>query len=191
MLSPGNAMIFSRRILDFDSKRRPSGLGDTATRMTHDEWTYFIGTAIGWTHFSPNVFVYYRQHGTSVFGASGRSSLRERIAPGNYEFLAERANERKLFFKELEASASAAFERECYRRAAEHYGALFRRLEARAAVYSANAGFTRRLATFSRLAGQGGYKSRTRGGLGLRSFLKDASHILMPGAWSPPTQRSL
>jgi hypothetical protein len=187
MLVPGNAMVFSRKVLEFDSSRRPRGLGRDGAPMTHDEWTYFVATAIGVTHFSSEVFVQYRQHGGNVFGAAGRPQLRSTIAPGDYLFLAERASERSSFFRELACSASS--ENDSYRRAANYYRALARRLEERAAVYSSEIGIRRRLRTFARLAGAGGYKPRTRGGLGLRSFFKDAVSAVALSAWTPLGRR--
>lgn len=186
MLAPGNAMVFSRKVLEFDSSQRPRGLGQNGARMTHDEWTYFIATAIGSTHFSSDVFVHYRQHRANVFGAPGRSSLRSTIAPGDYHFFAERASERCVFFEELASSASS--EHSCFRRAADHYGVLAARLAARATIYSPHDGIVRRLGTFARLAGAGGYRPRTRGGLGLRSFFKDAIGIVAVNAWSRPAR---
>jgi glycosyltransferase involved in cell wall biosynthesis len=187
MLVPGNAMFFSRKVLDLDFSRRPRGLGTNDAPMTHDEWTYFIATAIGRTHFSSETLVRYRQHGANVFGAPGRSLLRDSVAPGDYCFLAGRALERSGFFEKLANSASS--ESDHYRRAADYYHTLATRLEARAAVYSPQARIGRRLRRFARLAANGGYRPRTRGGLGFRSVLKDAIGGVAVGGGSELVRR--
>lgn len=172
LLAPGNAMVFSRAVLDVDYSGRPRGLGQHGAPMTHDEWTYFIATALGSTRFASEVLVYYRQHGGNVFGAPGRSPLRYVGAPDDYRFLAERALDRSVFFEELARSASFGSDR--YQLAAAHYRTVAARLEARASVYSPCAGMGQRFGRFAYLAARGGYRSRMRGGFGLRSCLKDA-----------------
>lgn len=169
---PGNAMVFSRSVLDVDFSRRPRGLGPACVPMTHDEWTYFIATALGETHFASEVLVNYRQHRGSVFGAPGRPRPRYSGDPHHYRFLIARATERSAFFEELARVDPARRERS--ESAVAYYQTLAARLEARASIYSPHAGITRRVARFARLAAKGGYRPRTRGGFGLRSFLKDA-----------------
>lgn len=172
MLAPGNAMIFSRTVLDVDFSQRPRGLGRNGAQMTHDEWIYFIATALGSTRFASEVLLHYRQHGANVFGAPGRARPRYSGAPEDYRFLAERAIERSAFLAELANSASFGSDR--YLRAAAYYRGLAAQWETRASVYSPQAGIGTRLGRFARLAATGGYRARTRGGFGLRSFLKDA-----------------
>ena len=178
-LVPGNAMVVSREVLEVDFSRRPRGLGLSDAPMTHDEWTYFIATAVGSTHFSSEVLAYYRQHAANVFGTPSRPPLGRTMSPvpGDYRFLAERAQERAAFLEELEAAPLA---RDSLERAARHYRVLASRLEARAAVFSPRAGIGRRLGRVGALAATGGYRPRTRGGLGLRSLFKDAIGSLLP-----------
>jgi glycosyltransferase involved in cell wall biosynthesis len=171
-IPPGNAMIFSQSVLGVDFTRRPRSRSREASPMTHDEWTYFIATALGRTHFSSEALVHYRQHDANVYGAPRRPRLRKALPPGDYGFLAERAFERSGFFDELARTASV--NREHYVQAANHYQRLAGRLEARAVVYSPNVGTGERIQRFAHLAASGGYRGRTRGGLGLRSLLKDA-----------------
>lgn len=175
---PGNAMVFSRSVLDVDFSLRPNGLGRACAPMTHDEWTYFIATALGATHFASEVLVYYRQHGGNVFGAPGRH-VRYSGAPEDYRFLKERAIERSAFFEELASVDSVRCDR--YVSAAAYYRTLAALLEARASVYSSHAGIARRLGRFARLAATGGYRPRRRGGFGLRSFLKDGIGSIVLG----------
>jgi hypothetical protein len=172
-LMPGNAMVFSRTLLDFDFSRRPAGLLKSGGPMTHDEWTYFLATAIGITQFSTDVLTCYRQHGGNVFGAPSGPSLAQSLtpAPEEYRFLAELAIERSAFFEELSATARSGAA--VYQRAATYYRSLAGRQAARAHVYSRGAGTVRRLGRVAHLAATGGYRSRSRGGLGRRSFLKD------------------
>jgi len=174
MLAPGNAMVVSREVLEVDFSHRPRGLGQPDAPMTHDEWTYFIATAIGSTHFLSEPLVYYRQHTANVFGTPSRSPLGRTIlpAPEDYRFLAACAMERAAFFEELASSPSVAGD--SFQRAAGYYRGMAGRLEARAAVYSPRAGIGRRLERVAVLTAAGGYRPRTRGGLGFRSFLKDA-----------------
>ena len=167
---PGNAMVFSRSVFDVDFSLRPNGLGRACAPMTHDEWTYFIATALGSTHFASEVLGYYRQHGGNVFGAPGRQ-LRYSGAPEDYRFLKERAIERSAFFEGL-AKVNTVRRDRC-ESAAAYYRTLAARLEARASVYSPQAGIARRFGRFARLAATGGYRPRTRGGFGLPSLLKD------------------
>jgi glycosyltransferase involved in cell wall biosynthesis len=183
-LAPGNAMVVSRGVLDVDFSQRPRGLGPNDTPMTHDEWVYFIATALGSTRFSAETLVQYRQHGENVFGAPRRPPLRHSIPPGDYRFLAGRAVERSAFFEKLGRSTS--LERDSCGRAADYYRELAARLEARAALYSPQAGLGRRLRRFAQLAKAGGYKPRTRGGFGARSFFKDAiGSVAFPRKASP------
>ena len=177
---PGNAMVVSGAVLKLDFSHRPRGRSRSGAPMTHDEWTYFIATAIGSTHFLSEALVYYRQHAANVFGTPSLPSLGRTIepAPADYRFLAERAMERAAFLEEFAISSS--FARDSFKAAAGHYRALAGRLEARAAVYSPRAGSARRLGRVALLAAKRGYRSRTRGGLGLRSFFKDAIRSPLP-----------
>ena len=178
-------MVFSRSVLEVDFSLRPSGLGRACAPMTHDEWTYFVATALGATHFASEVLVYYRQHGGNVFGAPGRH-LRYSGAPDDYRFLKDRATERSAFFEKL-ASVDTV-RRDRYESAAAYYRTLAARLEARASVYSSQAGIARRLGRFARLAATGGYRPRTRGGFGLPSLLKDAIGSIVLGVGTGPNR---
>lgn len=178
-LPPGNAMVFSRRLLELDHEHRPRSVTAEAAAMTHDEWIYFVATSTGRTLFYAHPLVYYRQHTANVFGAPRAASWLDHLAPrpDDYRFLSELAVERADFLEETARAKRA--DRGVYLRAGRHYRRIGGRLAARASIFDPRAAPRLRVARLARLAASGGYRSRRRGGLGLLSCARDCAGALL------------
>lgn len=176
---PGYAQVFSRRLLDIaDFSTRPAGRS-SPYQMVHDEWVFFIGLAVGRIGFSSEALVLHRRHGANLSGEPSR-------APAHVGFRPTKAH-----VSTYVGAARLFREHAAYLRGAAwtHPGELRHQLLAAADFYDRHASLWRgradlyagsRLARGRRLASQahrGSYRSRRRGGLGLRSLARDCASL--------------
>jgi glycosyltransferase involved in cell wall biosynthesis len=180
LLAPGMAMVAKRELFtSVDQRKRPdSKLHASDEPMIHDEWLYFIGTALGEVALLPDALVSYRQHGDNVLGppqaASRHATMRMAKAAGqaDYELLAERARSYAAFLRALPLSS----EKYAMRRAnsAAFYARVAEQLSLRASLYRPGSRLVQRAAVLARLIGRGAYRRSTPGAMSFRSLAKDS-----------------
>jgi glycosyltransferase involved in cell wall biosynthesis len=173
---PGFVLVFRRDLLELPMHSRPRSRASAAP-MSHDEWVYFLGRALGTVRFLPETLVLHRLHGANTAGvvsalpgdvvretlAARAETYRERARLGReYAAFAERlARERPDLAERLHRNAGSL------RRASDRW-------DRRSELYGSGARVPARVRTLARLATAGGYRSRRYGGLGARSLAKDA-----------------
>jgi hypothetical protein len=151
--------------------------------MDHDDWLYHLSGALGTTVFLAEDLVLYRQHGGSYMGAPGGDIGEQverglRLAADDFRRQAAMFRERQAFWLKLtSAPASPAVQVEAKHAAAwcAHLASL---QDARATIRDDGRGRPRRVLGMIGMAARGGYRSRTKGGLGARALAADALSLL-------------
>jgi glycosyltransferase involved in cell wall biosynthesis len=175
---PGMAMTFDRSLIDgVDWHRRPPSHDLPGRPVRHDEWVYALARSVGSVAFLPQPLVLYRQHVKNVTGAPTESRAASALATGRAYYSARRdqADAWSHTFSELADREQDAARRERLRRASASYRVLTERLESRLQVYEPQQSTWSRLRRIARLAAAGGYRSRRRGGFGVRAVVRDAA----------------
>jgi glycosyltransferase involved in cell wall biosynthesis len=179
---PGMAMTFERSVIDgLDWRRRPRSHDLPGRPVRHDEWVYTLARAVGSVAFLPRPLALYRQHAKNVTGAPTESRASAALATGwsYYSARRDQANAWSLAFSELADREQDATRRERLRRASASYRSLAGRLESRLQVYEPRQSTWSRLRRIARLAAAGGYRSRRRGGFGVRAVVRDAAMVAL------------
>jgi hypothetical protein len=176
----GFTMVFRRDVVArFDWRQRPRNyMGEPASRLNHDQWTYFLLHALGRVTLMAEPLALYRQHGGNTFGvrAGERATLENSRATdiGAYEQRRDSCLAYAEFWRghstrdPMRAEATAA---------AAYYARLAQLLDARVRLNVASNPW-RRCATLLSTAARGGYRARGRGGLGARAFVKDSLRVV-------------
>jgi glycosyltransferase involved in cell wall biosynthesis len=180
----GFSLCFSRTLLDIlpNNARPRNDMYDGA--MVHDQWVFYLASMVKGVEETPEVLACYRQHDSNVFGAGEVASSRERLsgrmqAPDSehYRLLSELAEERAKLadMVDRKVAPAAASWAALHRSYASSYLNRSRISLNRSKIYR------RDISTFERcksLIGgfrAGDYRSRSDGGSGYRSFLKDST----------------
>jgi glycosyltransferase involved in cell wall biosynthesis len=182
-LYPGFAMCFSAelfRVVDWQCRLALESLVDVGTPLPHDEWIAFLAFSSGRVTLLAEELVLYRMHEGNLKGSidwfSSRAFIRRASAAGSdvYVRSAKLAGERADFLAGMVAAADAPV-RENLRRSIAWYRSLHGVLELRARLHDRGQAPKARASAFMQLLRSGSYRSRTQGGVGPRSFLKDAT----------------
>jgi glycosyltransferase involved in cell wall biosynthesis len=179
---PGMAMTFERSLIDgLDWRRRPPSHDLVGEPVRHDEWVYTLARAVGSIAFLAQPLSLYRQHGTNVTGAPTQTKMSAALSTGWSYYAARRdqANGWSLAFAELAAREQGGTRKERLRSASASYRALAERLAARLRVYEPRQSTWSRARGIARLALDGGYRSRRRGGFGVRAVARDAAMVAL------------
>jgi glycosyltransferase involved in cell wall biosynthesis len=179
---PGMAMAFERSLIEgLDLHRRPPSHDLPGRPVRHDEWIYGLARAAGSVAFLPQPLALYRQHAKNVMGAPTQSRAAAALATGwsYYSARRDQANAWSLAFSELAEREQDAARRERLRRASASYRSLAERLESRLQVYEPRQSTWLRLRRIAQLASAGGYRSRRRGGFGVRAVVRDAAMVAL------------
>ncbi len=185
----GMAMAVDRAALESAaSLGRPPSRDLDGHPLDHDEWAFFVGSAVGSIALLAEPLTSYRQHRGNYIGAP-RLGLTDRIARGLlHDVESYRARQRLAEsyarYWERAASAGVALSAPLCRAAAGRYQRLADRLGSRAVAMDPGAPVGRRVRSFLGLALAGGYGRRRHGGLGIHAFGGDALRIVIPGARS-------
>ncbi len=174
----GFSMIFRRELISrYRWYERPLDFRHPGELMTHDLWIMFLARATGKIRFMPDVLSLYRQHSSNTCGAPQKGLVRavQSAAKTGYLSYLHRCEMALVYAKYLEEAAmghdmaSGMRLREgaaTYREQAIYY-------RERASLYNPEARSPRKLLSLIKLILQAAYQPRSRGGLGLRSFVKD------------------
>lgn len=178
---PGMAMVFDRSLLDVaDWRRRPPSHDLDGRPVRHDEWIYGLARALGSIAWISRPLSLYRQHVRNVTGAPSEALVKTAFRTGRSYYTARREQARGwASLLEEGAEREQAERREALRSAAASYRALAERLESRLAVYDPSQSTISRARRVARLAGRGAYRSRRRGGFGLRGLARDAAMVAL------------
>jgi glycosyltransferase involved in cell wall biosynthesis len=179
---PGMAMTFDRSLIDgLDWRRRPPSHDLVGEPVRHDEWVYTLARAVGSIAFLAQPLSLYRQHGTNVTGAPTQTGASAALSTGwsYYSARRDQANAWSLAFAELAPREQDGTRRERLRRASASYRDLAERLAARLQVYEPRQSTWSRARCIARLALEGGYRSRRRGGFGVRAVARDAAMVAL------------
>lgn len=179
---PGMAMTFERSLMDgLEWRRRPPSHDLPGQPVRHDEWVYTLARAVGSIAFLPQPLSLYRQHAKNVTGAPNETRAFAALSTGWSYYCARRDQARAwaLFFRDAAGREHVADRREALRRAAASYHALADRLESRLTVYDPRQSVFTRARRVAELARRGLYRSRERGGFGLRAFARDAAMVAL------------
>ena len=177
---PGMAMVFRTSVLEAVERHaieRPREAGGLP--MDHDDWIYMVAGSLGRVVFLAEDLTLYRQHGGSYMGApegGQREHVDRALRLGSADFLrqAEMFRSRQALWSRVATDeAGDVRTKQAAARAAEWCRALAVLQTARAAVRDEAVGRTRRLRRLLRLLAAGGYRPRTRTGLGLRAMAAD------------------
>lgn len=152
--------------------------------MDHDDWIYHLSGVLGTTVLLAEDLALYRQHGGSYMGAAG-GDLQERVDRGlhfdgsHFQRLATMFRERSDFWLRVARDQATAA---TVRGQAERAAAWCRRLatlqDARAGVRDGAAGRLLRVGRLLRLTFKGGYRQRTKAGLGALALAADAFSVV-------------
>ena len=159
--------------------------------MDHDDWIYYLSGSLGKTVLLAEDLVLYRQHGGSYMGAPG-GDLSERVERGlrlgaeDFQRQAAMFRERREFWRRVASDhrAEAPVRSEAMRSAAWS-GHLASLQDARATVRDEARGLRRRMLELIRLVISGGYRPRTRAGLGARAFGGDVLSLIRRSSAEP------
>jgi len=180
VIVPGMAMTAKRELFTIvDPANRPNArLTQDVVIMKHDEWLYFIGTALGRVALIPDPLVKYRQHGGNAAGPpaalSSRSRARMARSAGEsaYVLLARRAQDYAVFLRGLNVTREPYAQRSPASIA--FYERLAQRLNLRSSLYAPNVSVRQRALILTQLIAGGAYRIDRAGALTLGSLAKDA-----------------
>lgn len=196
----GFAMVFRRRLLDFsDLWEKSVDNLQLKERMAHDQWVFFLASALGTVAFIDEPLAGYRQHDNNTYGF-GRPAptLRARfddwmtVRSQDYAKFTVAAEKRAWILEQLSGRLDPAW-RARADLAIERYRALVRHSALRAAIYGPTS-LAGRLQAWLDLLRDGGYGSSTRWLFGRKAALKDFFYLILPrwlvGALLLPRQGS-
>lgn len=169
----GFSLVFRREVLGWvDPALRPKVPGEGERVLYHDVWVYLLAGAFGAIAHIAEPLVLYRQHGQNALGAKRQGwmeRLRQHSAVPVATYLknAVYARQCALAF----ASAEGAVEARA-RTARLFHETIASHLEARARFYQASR-WQARYVQLWQMWRLGGYRSRSRAGLGFPALLKD------------------
>lgn len=181
---PGMAMVFDAELVRIaDWRRRPRSHFLPGAMVYHDEWIHVLAQVCGRIAFLPDTLCFYRQHDVNVTGAPGghvADLSRQALTVGldYYRNRATQAREWADLFAELGGAESNPPRRDRYVRGAAFFDELAGSLELRVSVYEPERR-TSRLARLLHVLRSGGYRSRSRGGFGVRGLARDGVMVAL------------
>jgi len=149
-------------------------------RMAHDQWFFFLGSALGSIAYVDELLVRYRQHGNNTYGWSAPSRLSgiaQHLWPSlhgraeQYAALEMGAGRRADILGELARSSAGEWQARASA-GARKYRALARLYGERQRIYGSTT-LRDRAAAFRRLLASDGYRGKHRWGLGARALVTD------------------
>lgn len=174
----GFAMLFRACLpLVFSVAERPWSSITRDAPMVHDGWVWFLAGIFGKIAFVREPLVLYRRHGSTVTTPEPKTAfemVRQSVSAGaaQYAAQAELAAQRAELIERTAPLLPEDF-RVYSRRGALHYRAIHEILVMRSSLYAPKGHLAWRIRKFASLLAAKAYRPRERGGLGLRSFLKD------------------
>lgn len=196
----GFAMTICRRLLDFsDLWAQSIDNLDAEQRMAHDQWLFFLGSALGTVAYVDQPLAGYRQHGGNTYGldrasAGWRGRLDHWISVRARDFApltvaaSRRADILEQVAQRLDAPADRLW-RERVRVAVAHYRAFADHARLRARIYE-RATMPARAAAWAALLRGRAYGNATRWTFGHKAALVDAGCLIAPrGLLSALTRR--
>jgi glycosyltransferase involved in cell wall biosynthesis len=180
VIVPGMAMVAKQELFTVvDPAHRPNArLTEDVVTMKHDEWLYFIGTALGKVVLIPDALVKYRQHGGNAMGppaalsSRARSQLARRAGRSAYELLGRRALSYAGFLRGLAVTQEPYAAR--LRASVAFYERVADRLRLRSSLYGRDVSLPQRAKILAKLIASGAYRKDKAGALTLRSLAKDS-----------------
>lgn len=184
----GFAMMFRRDLLAFsDLWERSVDNLQADSRMAHDQWVFFLASALGTVAFIQEPLAGYRLHDSNTYGLDaaasglrGRFDEWVRVRSQDFASFVIAARARVAILEQVSArldppgQARAAL-------AIERYRALVRHSALRAAIYApAGTGALRRAGAWLGLLRAGGYGNGTRWQFGRKAALTDLFHLALP-----------
>ncbi len=174
----GFATLIRRDLLDVlpPESRGPDPL-DPCHALAHDRWAYFLGTTLGRTVYIAEPLADYRQHGANTFGAAtGHASLARMrdlmlVSPHDLARHLEACERRAALLAVARPGSGVSMD--SLRAGASHWQRLTALYRLRMAL-ALDPSRLARARLLTRLASLGAYRSRAKGGLGVRAFAKDA-----------------
>lgn len=187
MVNPyGFAMTFRRELLAFSDlwPRSIDNLhGDE--RMAHDQWLFFLASALGTTLYVDEPLADYRQHGANTYGfhrptAGWRARARHWLSVRSHDYAAfvVAARTRAAILDEVATRVDPPW-RDRARLAADRYRMLVRHSAWRAAIYG-RSGVTGRASAWLDLVRDGAYGNATRWMFGRKAALVDLGCLVLP-----------
>ena len=182
----GFSLLFRRELLSYsDLWDRSVDNLESASRMAHDQWIFFLASTLGTVAFVDQPLAGYRQHGANTYGFArpDRTMLAEMrywIDTASLEYASfsragrARADVLASMLDRLDgpARANATLAIEGYRLLATHCAL-------RSAAYGSK-GVPARLRGWGRMVRGGAYGKRARWAFGRRTALKELLYLAMP-----------
>lgn len=181
-LTPGFAVIFRKRLLELaDHGDRPGclfGLSNGSI-MAHDAWVRLVGSTTGKTASLSDVLALYRQHGSNVVGAPGKSGLRRKLqlAASNFDYtlLADFETKCADVLASIQDAAAPTYATE-RKRTVEQFRHRAKLHRLRSLVYGRSSNVFGRVRSFLSLLFAGAYRrAESKNSIGPRAALKDLS----------------
>ena len=179
----GFAMVFRRSLPLYFTTPRPWNSVEHNGTMHHDQWAFFLARVFGRTAYIRGPLALHRRHrdtSTKPVRSVLAQAVRRASTAGAKSYL-NRAelNEEWASFLERAVPSLEKTQRVRAEDAVRHYRHIATTFRMRSEIYQNGSPFSVRLLSLIRLFVRGGYGSRSRQGLGARSFLKDAGSGLL------------
>jgi glycosyltransferase involved in cell wall biosynthesis len=172
----GFSMVFCRSLItEFSWKDRPISHLEPLPKA-HDQWVYFLASAIGKVAVLSDELVLYRQHQKNTCGAVSQdmsSVMRAALTTGSQAYLAsaERARDFAQTYRRL-AEAHAEKYGPAFQRAARFFDETADIVARRGSMY-AERGKLAKLSRLGESVRRGDYRSPQTGRLGAKALMKD------------------
>lgn len=184
----GFAMVFHRRLLQFaDLWAGSCDNLHSHLPMAHDQWLFFLASALGTVAYVDEPLAGYRQHGSNTYGfAAPQQSWRGRVTEWmtirskEYPSLAIAADRRAAILSQAAARLDAVG-RARADVAIARYRTFSMQAGLRAAIYE-RPELSGRLAAWWALLRAHGYRSQSRWTFGLKAAIVDLA-CLLPSRW--------
>lgn len=187
LLNPfGFSIMFRRSLLGFSDLWAESvDSFETTNRMAHDQWVFFLASALGTVLFVDEPLASYRQHGSNTHGLSSRlnrpkNDIAHWIAEGSERVLSFGAalGGRARILEMAQAGLSGAWlERACA--AARTYREMEANFALRSKLYS-EARFVGRVKAWLEAVQAGTYYNKNRWSVGRKLALQDLLSTIVP-----------
>jgi len=180
-LSWGFSMAFKKSVLPvIDYVLKIVGARPEAERLYHDRWVHMLAPAFGGTVQMRDDLAIYRQHAGNVVGAPPPADrMYFRDGAKLYHNLRAKQNSSKFQAECLLLIANGNFDlfEDQARAGARYWDRVSRTFAGRADLYGDQLAAHELWRAFLNLLAQRGYRTRSRGGLGLTSLVRDVLHL--------------
>jgi glycosyltransferase involved in cell wall biosynthesis len=178
--SHGLTQLFRRSLLDLSNDWENSIDHRHAGRLAHDQWFFFLASALGKIKYLADPLVLYRQHDRNIFGFKGKTpfvkSVRELLSwvlwmnEDRYHVLSAAARNRATILENVSLKADEALRSRAIESALRYKG-IAELYRLRREVHTSKSLFER-LRALREIARLGGYNS-SGWGLGRKAVIKD------------------